>query len=405
MSFKDTIVKWLFEDSIGDDNFLETSPIIDNNSRIANLASGLWQLNYAFDVVTNLLSIVLSNVEWRTYSKDGIVKGDEWYRFNYSMNNKETAVEFYCRLATKLIKDRKALIIETANNEFFIADSYSFKNGSELDLKPNTFINVRVGTTQFNRTFKENESCMYIKTPQNGREENIHNQMALDYIELKKLILEGADKALGMKLALDTKAQGKNLYDKDYLKKVQEAYEPLMQKRNAVFVTYNGQALTDLTERQRGSEVQQVLEAVDNNIKVNEEVLNNVGNSYGIPKKFMVGDFTADNDSIYEMFITLFAKPYLELLSKKFTTYCLNKEDIIQGAKISANLNSIKFVDNLKSASAVDKYIGSGAYTIDEVRDKVGDDPTDDGLGNIRFITKNYAVLKDYVKGGTGNEV
>ena len=113
----------------------------------------------------------------------------------------------------------------------------------------------------------------------------------------------------------------------------------------------------------------------------------------------MTGDFTADNDSLYAMLMTMFGKRYLTLLSQKFTFFALTKEDIIAGGKIEANLNSIKFVEKLSMATAIDKLIGSGAYNRNEVREMLDDDPVEDG--DIYFITKNYAELEQYVKGGS----
>lgn len=362
----------------------------------------MWQLQYAMIVVSNFLSTILINTDWKTYRQGEIVKGEEWFRFNIAPNRRETSSEFFGKLAGKLIYDGEALIIETATKELFIADSFAFKNGEPLLMKDNTFIDVVIGNTTLNRTFKENDSCMYIKTPNYQNVSAVFTNMGYDFTELKNMIYEGAQKALGMKLNLNLGAQAKNKYDDKYIERIQRVYDPLMKRRDAVFVTYKGENLQDLTEKQRGSEVQQVLSAVENNIKINDEILCNVGMAYGLPQKFMKGDFTADNDSIYSMAITLFAKPYLTLLSKKFTYFVLTKEDIIAGSKVSADMNSIKFIEKLSMATAIDKLIGSGAYNRDEVREMLDDDPVEDG--DIYFITKNYAVLSEYVKGGNGND-
>ena len=387
----------------------ETEEITEQNNGIADVtwqycesAVKMWQLQYAMSVVTKVLSTFLINTDWKTYKGADDIHGDEWYRFNYAPNNRETTTEFYTKLAEKFVYNGEALIIETASKEFFIADSYSFKNGNQLVMKDNTFVDVVVGTTTLNRSFKENDSCMYIKTPQYQNMELILSSMASDFETLRNLIYEGAEKALGMKLALSLNAQAKNKYDEDYIRRLQRIYEPLMRAKNAVFITYKGEALADLTEKQRGSEVQQVLEAVENNIKVNEEILTNVGNAFGIPKKFMIGDFTADNDSIFDMGMTMFAKPYLNLLSKKYTNYVLTKDDILKGSKVEANLDSIKFIEALGTATAVDKLIGSGAYSPNEVREMLGDDGYDGG--DIRYITKNYAIVSDYARGGNNQE-
>lgn len=358
----------------------------------------IWQLEYALLVVSNILTTFLVNTDWETFKQGEKVKGEEWFKFNYAPNRRETAPEFYGRLASKLIYEGEALIIETATRELFVADSFNFKNGQQLLMKDNTFNNVVIGDITLNRTFKENDSCMYIKIPRFEKVRMTFDKMGVDFLKLKELVYEGAQKALGMKLNLNLGAQAKNKYDSKYIEKIQEAYDPLMKARDAVFVSYKGETLEDMTERQRGSEVQQVLTAVENNIKINNEILCNIGMAYGIPQKFMKGDFTSDNDSIYAMAITMFAKPYLTLLSKKFTYFMLTKEDIIDGGKIEANLNSIKFIDKLSMATSIDKLIGSGAYDINEVREMLDDDPVEDG--DTRFITKNYAVLSEYTKGG-----
>ena len=408
MAIFDNIKNYLFEDEIDveENEVISNDPIPDTNWKdyCKELSNNIWQKAYALSVVRNILSTFLSDVEWNTYKGTELIKGDEWFRFNVAPNKKETAAEFYGRLATKLIYEHCALIVETASKEFFIADSWEFKNGKELLMKDNTFINVMIGDVTLNRTFKENDTCMFIKAPQNDSVDMIFNSMANDFQTLKNLISEGADKALGMKLSLTLSAQAKNKYDKKTIRAIQDVYQPLMSARNGVFITYKGEELSDLTERQRGSEVQQVLEAVENNIKVNNEILCNVGNAFGIPKKMMTGEYNTDNGDVYPMAITMFAKPFFNILSKKFTYFILTKEDVLNGSRVVADLSSIKFIDPLSLSTAIDKLIGSGAYTINEVRKKVGDDPVEDG--DIRFITKNYAVLTEYTKGESGsNEI
>lgn len=391
-------IKNAFKNEIEDNPNVRTIDVSSSNATWRPQGdTTTWQIFYAFVVVQRIMAMVFSNVTWKTYKAGDVIKGEEWFRFNVAPNRRQTASEFFMKLATQLTYNGEALIIETAQRELFVADSYTFKDEEKV-MKDNTFVNVVLGSTTLNRSFKENDSCMYIKIPNYENVEATIMEMGTDFQSLKELLYEGAQKALGMKLALNLGAQAKNKYDEKYLEAMQQAYKPLMQARDAVFITYKGETLADLTEKQRGSEVQQVLSAVDNNIKVNDEIVTAIGMAFGIPEKFMKGDFTADNDSIYQMLITVFAKPYLQLLSQKFTFFALTKEDIIDGGKIEADLNSIKFTEKLSMATAVDKLIGSGAYNPNEVREMLDDDPFDGG--DTRFITKNYAVLSEYAKGG-----
>lgn len=376
--------------------------ITDDTFRAIGIIQDLWQYQYAIARVSSILKSCLINTEWRTFQNRGIVRKEEWYRFNYSPNQREPAATFYAKLADKLIQDGQALIIELASGDLFVADSFTFKGGVELQMRNNTFTNVQIGNEILNRTFKENSTAMYIKYPKNDQLNSLLNSMHDEYSELKKLIKKGASKAMGTKYNLNISGQSKGESLNDYLKKMQEAYRPLMDADNAVFVTYKGETLIDMTEKQRGSEVEQVIASVANSITINHELVASIGNAYGIPCNIMLGNYKEDGVEDYSMMMTIFAKPILNLLSQTFSTFALTKESIISGAKIEANLNRIKFKDALSKANAIDKLVSSSAYLVNEVREMLGDEPTEGG--DIRLITKNYAEFLKFVKEGGGKK-
>lgn len=371
--------------------------ISDDMFKALGLVNDLWQYQYALSRVSTILKSCLINTEWRTFTSHKIVKKEEWYRFNYAPNQREPAATFYGKLADKLITDGKALIVEMANGDLFIADSFSFKNGTELQMRNNTFVNVVIENESLNRSFKENSTAMYIRYPKSSQLDTLLNSMQSEYVELKKLIKKGALKAMGTKYNLNVTSQAKLESITEYLKKVQESYGPLMDADNAVFVTYKGETLTDMTEKQRGSEVEQIIASVANNITINHEIVTAIGNAYGIPNNVMLGNYKEDGVEDYSMMMTVFAKPILSLLSQAFSTFTLTKESIIAGGKIEANLNKIKFKDALSLANSVDKLVSSSSYLVNEVREMLGDEPTEDG--DIRLLTKNYDKFSKIVNG------
>lgn len=400
MKIIDTLKNFLFEDSVQ-----ETVFDIPDGDIFCESMNTIWQYTYALSVVTQLLSSYLTNIEWQTYDHQGKrVKKEDDFVLNYAPNNKESASEFFSKLAYQLINYREALIIQLANKELFVASSYNFLNGVEKQLKDNTFTNVIIGDSgvPLNRTFKENHSCIYIKLAKNPNIENIFVTMENEYALIKDLVYKGARKAMGMKLELKLTANAKNKYDDDYLRAMNVAYSRLMEKENSLFITYNGEQLIDLTEKQRGSEVQQVIDLASNYITINQEILINVGRAFGISKDIIMGDISTENEDNFTMTITNFAKPIVKLLSEKFSLFLLEKQSIIDGAKIIGNLDTIKFIDVISKANAIDKLIGSGAYTINELREKIGDNSVKDG--DTRFITKNYSTLAEYAKEGGNNE-
>ena len=367
---------------------------IDDFADWCQTAVKYWQYELARNVVYNLTSALFENTEWRTYRNGERVEGEEFFRLNYALNNKDTAKDVYRKLAKQLVYEDKALMFETAKKEFFVADSFMFKD-QELFMKPNTFVSVQIGTEMLNRSFKEGQSALMFKM--RHMDEGVFELMNADYAESKALMYKGALKAMGTKYALNTKAQGMNRTDPKFLQKLQEAYEPLMEKPNAVFVTYNGETLQDLTEKQRGSEVQQVISLAENTNLINDEILKNVGRAYGIPVNMMKGEYTEDSTDVFSMFMTFFGKPLLNNFADKMTLYLMEKEDIMAGSKVVADLDRIRFYETLKSATAIDKLIGSGVFTINDLRHRLNEDDAEDG--DVRFITKNYDTLENFLKG------
>lgn len=383
---------------------VETPQIVKDDDFL-KYVSNLWQYSLALNVVSNLLGSILSDTKWETVNSNGDkVKDDVFYLLNFAPNKRQTASEFWKMFATKLVNDSEVLIVEMSDKQLYIADSYSFKNGEELSLKQNTFINVQIGNTILtNRSFKEGDSAILLKLPNRLSNTVAFANMQSDYKTLKEVVLQGAYKAMGTKYNLkvnSTKFGNKPI--KEFIKDTTESYIDAMKQPNTVLVTFTGEELTDLTAQQRGSEVEQVLKVVDNNISINKEILANVARAFGIPQTFMTMDITTDDADAMQALMTTFAKPILKMVSQAFTIFYLDKENILSGAKVEADINSILYTNVLSQASAMDKLLSSGMYSINELREKVGDD-TFDG-GDTRYITKNYETLEDFKKGENDDE-
>lgn len=361
----------------------------------------LWQYDLALSIVSSILSNALINTKWRTYKDGELIYGEEWLRFNLAMNEKESAAEFYSKLSDSLIKKRKALIVELSTG-LFVADSWSFKGGQDLVVRPNTFQNVQIGDFHLKRAFKENETCLYIQLPALFDVEVIFKKMEHEFSQLRNLTNKAAEKAMGTKLVLKRDSQKTIAYDEKESERLQRLYVPLMEKANAMFFAQRGEEIIDLTEKQRGSEVQLVIEAISNTVTINHEILCNVGRAYCIPKQFMLSEYTQENEDVFAQLMTWFVKPILKLLSDKFTLFLMNKDSILSGSQIKADLNSIRFVDTLSLSNAVDKLISSSAYTINEIREKIGDDPIEGG--DQRMLTKNYEKVSKVEEEGGKDE-
>ena len=68
------------------------------------------------------------------------------------------------------------------------------------------------------------------------------------------------------------------------------------------------------------------------------------------------------------------------------------------GTFIKIDTKTIKHIDLLSVATAIDKLIASGAFCINDVRKAVGDAPIEEPWAYQHFITKNYEAIDEILK-------
>jgi lantibiotic modifying enzyme len=73
-------------------------------------------------------------------------------------------------------------------------------------------------------------------------------------------------------------------------------------------------------------------------------------------------------------------------------------EGFIQGTFTKIDTKTIKHIDLLGVATAIDKLIASGTFCINDIRIAVGDEPIDEPWAWQHFMTKNYSTVEDLLK-------
>jgi hypothetical protein len=68
------------------------------------------------------------------------------------------------------------------------------------------------------------------------------------------------------------------------------------------------------------------------------------------------------------------------------------------GTYLMIDTKTIKHIDLLSVAGAVDKLIGSGAFCINDIRKACGDVEIDEPWARQHFITKNYSTVEEALK-------
>lgn len=364
------------------------------NQRLEGYAAKIAIEKFAINVAINLISGCISKCEFKTYFQNKEIKQDEYYLWNVEPNKNQNSSEFIQEFVSKLLYENEVLIVDV-NGQLIIADSFYQR---EYALVENIFENVTRKDFTFNRTFIMSE-VLYFKLNNENMRILLSNLMK-GYNNLIDMAIGKYKRSGGRKgvIRLDKIATGDE--------KQQKAIEELFNKKfKAYFEAEN--AVIDMPknaeyeEKNGDGNKKSTSEIVDiqNLIK---ESFERVSQALKIPPALLMGDI-ADIESITDNFLTFCIDPFVDMICEEINRKRYGKQAFLKGSYLKVDTTCIKHIDIFAIAEKIDKLIASGMYSIDELREKVGDILINTDWSKKHWITKNYQDIND-LEGGDSNE-
>lgn len=387
-------IKTFLEGVFGDDELKLSSNEIECLCSIKTLS----RYKYAQHIVAELYGSLLSKCEFKTFVRDKLVKGENYYKFNFEPNPNQSSCEFLKQLAYKLITDLEALIIQTDDGNFYVADEYK-KGDRQLtetwfsDVVVDLYQDGDVKAYKLEGVFK-GEKAIFIKYA-NREALGLMKRMNQTYDDLVENVRNSGLSKLKYLLKIDTAAA--NGTDVDYNKEIErivnQDFNALVGENNAIMPILNGFDLSVLNPSNNNSQNSTI--ASKNINELFEDVLYLVGHIYNVPKSFMDGSYE-END--LDNFLTFGMDPFATLIGEAVNRKFYGKKEILEGTYIYLDTKKVKHFDILSVSNAINKLISSGVYSINEVRTMLDEKPIEGDIGDTYWITRNYAVVGDYIQ-------
>jgi len=362
-----------------------------------NDVANIWRYQYAQQIVAELYGSLLSKCEFKTFVKDKFVKADNYYKFNYEPNPNQSSSEFMKQLANKLITNCEALIVQTSDGNFYVADSYTKGN---RQLVETYFTNVVVDLYnspdvmpyQLEGTFS-GENAIFVRYA-NSEALRLISKMNEMYSQLAENVKNSGSNKIKYALKIDTNAvSGVDIdYDAQIKKLVNDDFKKLVSDNNAIIPLVNGFDLTVLNQANNNSQNASISSKNVNELL--EQTLTMVGHIYNVPKSFMLGTYE-END--LDHFLTFGLDPFADLIGEAINRKFYNKKNVLEGTYLTVDTKKVKHFDIMTVSDAINKMISSGAFSINEVRLMLDEKPIDAEIGDTHWITRNYAVVGDYL--------
>ncbi|MDY0235070.1 MAG: phage portal protein [Gudongella sp.] len=359
-----------------------------------NIQAELVIRNLAFYSAINLIAKSISKCEFKTYFENEEVKKQEYYTWNIEPNKNQNSSQFLTKLITKLYENNECLVIES-NGQLLIADNFYKK---EYAMFENQFTSVIVNGFEFNKTFNMGE-VLYFKLNNNDVRKLI-NGMHESYGKLIAYAQKSYEKSRGSKGILDVSAvaQGNKNFNEVFEKLMNQRFKKFFEANNAVLPLFDGYSYTDIGSKTYSNEGTRDIKAMV------DDIYDFTGRAIGTPPILLKGEVSGSKDAVDNL-LTFCIDPLADMMQEEINRKRSGYLGYTKGTFLKIDTKTIKHIDLLSVSTSIDKLISSGTFTVNDIRELVGEEPIKEEFANQHYMTKNYATVEELMtalEGGDG---
>ena len=384
-----TFIDWLRTKFSGGTIPLSGTDLHAYADEYAALSGDVYIREMALWSAINLVANAISKCEFKTFVSGTETQGREWYLWNIEPNKNQNSSAFIREWIAKLMIHNECLIVEQ-NGELLIADSFEHK---EYALYNDVFSGVTVGDFTFSRFFNQSEVLYFRLHSKNMRA--VTDGLYSSYSQLISYSMNAYRRSRGTK--------GVFKYESLPIAGTPEkaAFDALINEKIGKWLTSDNAALP-LGKGQSWEEKSQKTYASESTRDIRaqiDDVSDFTAKAFGIPPALLRGDVAGTKDALNQ-FLTFCIVPLVDTLEEEINRKRNGYTGVVNGTRTKIDIRSIKHFDVLDMATSVEKLISSGCYSINEIREILGEERIDEPFADEHLLTKNIGALSGNGSGG-----
>lgn len=343
-----------------------------------------------FWICVNMIANALARCEFRTFRNGKEIHEKEYYMWNIEPNVNQNSTAFLHKLVAQLCQENEALIISSRQNgeieTLVVADDW--EEPEEYPAKMNEYKGVRVGEATYRKTFKENEVLHLKLNHMNLRP--VINGLYDSYYRLVKAAMKGYEWDSGQhwKVRVSQIAQGDPDWQKSFQKMISTQLKPFFESNGAILPEFEGYSY----ENVGGQKTAKAAETSRDTKKFIEDIFDFTARSFQIPAVLANGTVEATKDA-NTRFLTFCIDPICDQLQEEANRKRYGYAAWRAGNYLQVDSSSILHFDLFANAANVEKLVGSGAFTINDVRKAAGQATINEPWADQFWLTKNIGNL------------
>lgn len=350
-----------------------------------------------FQSCVDMIANAIGRCEFRTYKNGREVQDYEYFMLNVEPNVNQNSTEFWHKVIFKLYAENEVLIISTKTRDgrdcLVCADSWT--NGNQYPVKQNEYSNVQVGSFTYTKTFREKD-VIHLKL----NEVDIKPVLDGLFLSYSKL-LEAAktyyitSNGTHMKVHINQISQAQDGWEDAFKKMLEKTVVPFLKSNAGVLPEFDGY---DYSVMDFGSSTQS-----DEIRKITEDIFNMTARAFLIPVVLINGNVEGTEDA-NKRFLTYVIDPLCDQIQEELNRKRYGYESWRSGSYVRVDSSSIIHFDVFENASNIEKVVGSGVFSLNDVLRAANQTAIPEDWANRHYMTLNISAMGEQTRQLEGGE-
>lgn len=344
----------------------------------------------AFELCVDMVANALGRCDFLTYVGGKEVRDREYWLWNIQPNLNQNSTEFLHKLVDSLYRRNEALVVSFKHRDGYemLAVADSWEQGEAQVTRMNEYTGVTVDSYTFRKRFREDE-VLHLRLNQRaigpvierlGRAWNDMANLAKQHYEW--------DQGQHWKVHIDQLAAGDKDFEANFAKMIQAQVKPFFDKPNGILPEFDGYKYETIgAGSSGGSKVEDVRNLVG-------DIFDFTARGFLIPVVLLNGKVEGTKDA-KSRFLSDVVDPLCDQLQEEVNRKRYGFEAWKSGNYLRIDSSSIIHYDLFDQAASVEKLIGSGVYTINDILRAAGREPINAPWANRHYLTKNIADIDE----------
>ena len=345
----------------------------------------------AFHVCVNTIANAVGKCEFKTFRNGQPIRENEYYLWNVEPNINQNSTAFLHKLIYKLYSDNEALVIATKHRSgaemLVVADS--FESPQVYPAKMNEYKGVVVGEVSYQKTFRENEvlhfrlNAVNVKPVLEAMTQSFNSMLALAI----KNYSWGSGKHL--KVHVTQTEQHDPEFNKRFTDMLNQQIKPFFDSDSALLPEFDGYDYSEFPANATGTAASRTTRDIRS---LADDIFDFTARAFQIPPVLLFGDVAGTQDAMTR-WLTTCIDPLCDQIQEEINRKRYGKDLYLRGNYVMVDTSTIIHFDMFQNASNVEKLIGSGAFSINDVLAAANQPRINEPWANAHWLTLNISPI------------